>query len=107
MLLWPQRYLDEAEREKQQYMKELREYQQSEAYKMCTEKIQEKKIKKGVLRWCPLLGMQPGAAGGGPGGGLLGVTCFLLTRGRRLCGSKHPAERAPAQGEALRAVWGN
>lgn len=42
-----QRYLDEAEREKQQYMKELRAYQQSEAYKMCTEKIQEKKIKKG------------------------------------------------------------
>uniref|UniRef100_A0A8D2QAR9 High mobility group 20B n=1 Tax=Zonotrichia albicollis TaxID=44394 RepID=A0A8D2QAR9_ZONAL len=42
----PTRYLDEAEREKQQYMKELREYQQSEAYKMCTEKIQEKKIKK-------------------------------------------------------------
>ncbi|KAI2587914.1 high mobility group 20B, partial [Homo sapiens] len=42
----PQRYLDEAEREKQQYMKELRAYQQSEAYKMCTEKIQEKKIKK-------------------------------------------------------------
>lgn len=40
-------------------MKELREYQQSEAYKMCTEKIQEKKIKKGGLRgWgsCPLLG---------------------------------------------------
>lgn len=43
-----QRYLDEAEREKQQYMKELRAYQQSEAYKMCTEKIQEKKIKKGA-----------------------------------------------------------
>uniref|UniRef100_A0A8C0HNN8 SWI/SNF-related matrix-associated actin-dependent regulator of chromatin subfamily E member 1-related n=1 Tax=Buteo japonicus TaxID=224669 RepID=A0A8C0HNN8_9AVES len=43
-----QRYLDEAEREKQQYMKELREYQQSEAYKMCTEKIQEKKIKKAL-----------------------------------------------------------
>ncbi|KAG5208924.1 hypothetical protein R6Z07F_006763 [Ovis aries] len=41
-----QRYLDEAEREKQQYMKELRAYQQSEAYKMCAEKIQEKKIKK-------------------------------------------------------------
>lgn len=40
-----QRYLDEAEREKQQYMKELRAYQQSEAYKMCAEKIQEK-IKK-------------------------------------------------------------
>lgn len=45
-------------------MKELREYQQSEAYKMCTEKIQEKKIKKGVLCWCLFLGMQPGAAGG-------------------------------------------
>lgn len=29
-------------------MKELRAYQQSEAYKMCTEKIQEKKIKKGA-----------------------------------------------------------
>ncbi|XP_039190689.1 SWI/SNF-related matrix-associated actin-dependent regulator of chromatin subfamily E member 1-related isoform X1 [Crotalus tigris] len=41
-----QRYLDEAEREKQQYMKELREYQQSEAYKLCAEKMQEKKIKK-------------------------------------------------------------
>ncbi|XP_029469934.1 SWI/SNF-related matrix-associated actin-dependent regulator of chromatin subfamily E member 1-related [Rhinatrema bivittatum] len=41
-----QRYLDAAEREKQQYMKELREYQQSEAYKMCAEKMQEKKIKK-------------------------------------------------------------
>ncbi|XP_044162207.1 SWI/SNF-related matrix-associated actin-dependent regulator of chromatin subfamily E member 1-related isoform X2 [Bufo gargarizans] len=37
-----QRYLDDAEREKQQYIKELREYQQSEAYKMCAEKIQEK-----------------------------------------------------------------
>lgn len=33
-------------------MKELREYQQSEAYKMCTEKIQEKKIKKGGCSGC-------------------------------------------------------
>ncbi|XP_073510357.1 SWI/SNF-related matrix-associated actin-dependent regulator of chromatin subfamily E member 1-related isoform X2 [Phyllobates terribilis] len=41
-----QRYLDDAEKEKQQYMKELREYQQSEAYKMCAEKIQEKEFKK-------------------------------------------------------------
>ncbi|XP_075061009.1 SWI/SNF-related matrix-associated actin-dependent regulator of chromatin subfamily E member 1-related isoform X2 [Mixophyes fleayi] len=41
-----QRYLDDAERDKQKYMKELREYQQSEVYKMCAEKIQEKKIKK-------------------------------------------------------------
>lgn len=30
-------------------MKELREYQQSEAYKMCAEKLQEKKIKKGAF----------------------------------------------------------
>lgn len=36
-------------------MKELRAYQQSEAYKMCTEKIQEKKIKKGGG-----VGAQPG-----------------------------------------------
>lgn len=50
-----QRYLDEAEREKQQYIKELREYQQSEAYKMCAEKMQEKKIKKGVFA-CPFQG---------------------------------------------------
>ncbi|NWR93430.1 HM20B regulator, partial [Furnarius figulus] len=41
-----QRYLDEAERGGGQYMKELREYQQSEAYKMGGGKIQEKKIKK-------------------------------------------------------------
>ncbi|XP_077110681.1 SWI/SNF-related matrix-associated actin-dependent regulator of chromatin subfamily E member 1-related isoform X1 [Ranitomeya variabilis] len=41
-----QRYLDDAEKEKQQYIKELREYQQSEAYKMCAEKIQVKEIKK-------------------------------------------------------------
>lgn len=41
-----QRYLDEAEKEKQQYLKELWAYQQSEAYKVCTEKIQENKIKK-------------------------------------------------------------
>lgn len=50
-------------------MKELREYQQSEAYKMCTEKIQEKKIKKGGLRGrgsCPLLG--GGCVGAARGG---------------------------------------
>ncbi|XP_072261169.1 SWI/SNF-related matrix-associated actin-dependent regulator of chromatin subfamily E member 1-related isoform X2 [Pyxicephalus adspersus] len=40
------RYLDDAERDKQQYIKDLREYQQSEAYKVCSEKIQEKKIDK-------------------------------------------------------------
>lgn len=47
VLLPSQRYLDEAEKEKQQYLKELWAYQQSEAYKVCTEKIQENKIKKG------------------------------------------------------------
>lgn len=46
-----QRYLDEAEKEKQQYLKELWAYQQSEAYKVCTEKIQENKIKKGEWSW--------------------------------------------------------
>lgn len=42
-------------------MKELREYQQSEAYKMCTEKIQEKKIKKGELWEQRLLASLPGS----------------------------------------------
>lgn len=46
-----QRYLDEAEKEKQQYLKELWAYQQSEAYKVCSEKIQENKIKKGEGPW--------------------------------------------------------
>lgn len=79
-------------------MKELREYQQSEAYKMCTEKIQEKKIKKGGL-WgrgsCPLLG------GGVCWGGSWRVTPCLLPRGCRLRGGEHPAERA--QGKVLAA----
>ncbi|XP_067839722.1 SWI/SNF-related matrix-associated actin-dependent regulator of chromatin subfamily E member 1-related-like isoform X3 [Heptranchias perlo] len=39
-------YLDEAEREKQQYIKELQEYRQTEAYKMSTNAVQEKKLKK-------------------------------------------------------------
>lgn len=41
-----QRYLDEAEREKLQYVRELKEYQQSEAYKITSAKIQDKKVKK-------------------------------------------------------------
>lgn len=45
-LMEKQWYLDEVEREKQQYMKEFWVYQQLEVYKMCMEKIQEKKIKK-------------------------------------------------------------
>lgn len=90
-------------------MKELREYQQSEAYKMCTEKIQEKKIKKG-WSWEPrllvappgcsqVLPEPPGDAGLAPG-----VTPFLLPRGRGRCGSEHPAERASAQGKAPAAL---
>ncbi|XP_038660153.1 SWI/SNF-related matrix-associated actin-dependent regulator of chromatin subfamily E member 1-related-like isoform X1 [Scyliorhinus canicula] len=39
-------YLDEAERAKQQYMKELQEYQQTEAYKMNAIAVQEKKLRK-------------------------------------------------------------
>ncbi|XP_058870906.1 SWI/SNF-related matrix-associated actin-dependent regulator of chromatin subfamily E member 1-related-like isoform X2 [Acipenser ruthenus] len=41
-----QRFLDEAEKEKQQYMKELKEYQQSEAFRLSSDQIQDKKIKK-------------------------------------------------------------
>ncbi|XP_028856920.1 SWI/SNF-related matrix-associated actin-dependent regulator of chromatin subfamily E member 1-related isoform X2 [Denticeps clupeoides] len=44
-----QRYLDEAEREKLQYARELREYQQSEAYQITSAKVQDKKIKKEEL----------------------------------------------------------
>ncbi|XP_023699431.1 SWI/SNF-related matrix-associated actin-dependent regulator of chromatin subfamily E member 1-related isoform X1 [Paramormyrops kingsleyae] len=44
-----QRYLDEAEREKQQYARELREYQQSEAYQITSAKIQDKKVKREEL----------------------------------------------------------
>ncbi|XP_018583760.1 SWI/SNF-related matrix-associated actin-dependent regulator of chromatin subfamily E member 1-related isoform X2 [Scleropages formosus] len=43
-----QRYLDEAEREKQQYARELKEYQQSEAYQITSTKIQDKKVKREV-----------------------------------------------------------
>lgn len=88
-------------------MKELREYQQSEAYKMCTEKIQEKKIKKGGL-WEQRLPASLPEPLGGMLGWLLGVTSFLLSRGCGLCGSEHPAERAPTQGKARAGlpVWG-
>ncbi|XP_035593537.1 SWI/SNF-related matrix-associated actin-dependent regulator of chromatin subfamily E member 1-related-like isoform X2 [Oncorhynchus keta] len=41
-----QRFLDEAEREKLQYARELREYQQSEAYQITSAKIQDKKVKR-------------------------------------------------------------
>ncbi|XP_069042211.1 SWI/SNF-related matrix-associated actin-dependent regulator of chromatin subfamily E member 1-related isoform X2 [Lepisosteus oculatus] len=41
-----QRYLDEAEREKQQYVRELKEYQQSEAFRLSAAKIQDKKVKR-------------------------------------------------------------
>eukprot|EP00062_Callorhinchus_milii_P007676 gi/632949532/ref/XP_007890208.1/ PREDICTED: SWI/SNF-related matrix-associated actin-dependent regulator of chromatin subfamily E member 1-related-like [Callorhinchus milii] len=39
-------YLDEAEREKQQYVKELQAYRGTEAYKMSTKVAQEKKMRK-------------------------------------------------------------
>ncbi|XP_062868936.1 SWI/SNF-related matrix-associated actin-dependent regulator of chromatin subfamily E member 1-related [Trichomycterus rosablanca] len=44
-----QRYLDEAEREKMQYARELKEYQKSEAFLITNAKIQDKKIKKEEL----------------------------------------------------------
>lgn len=37
-----QRYLDEAERDKERYMQELEKYQKTEAYKHFTRKVQEK-----------------------------------------------------------------
>lgn len=86
-------------------MKELREYQQSEAYKMCTEKIQEKKIKKGELweQWLPgssqVLPEPFRDVRLAPG-----VTSFLPCRGRGCGGCEHPPQRAPAQGKALSAL---
>eukprot|EP00062_Callorhinchus_milii_P023721 gi/632982869/ref/XP_007908367.1/ PREDICTED: SWI/SNF-related matrix-associated actin-dependent regulator of chromatin subfamily E member 1-related isoform X3 [Callorhinchus milii] len=53
-----QRYLDEAEKDKQQYIKELKEFQQTEAYKLSTQKIQEKKLKKEEL-WSGVNGPVP------------------------------------------------
>lgn len=43
-----QKYLDEAERDKERYLKELEAYHQTEAYKMFQKKQQEKK-RKGLL----------------------------------------------------------
>jgi len=41
-----QRYLDEAERDKERYMRELEKYQKTEAYKHFTRKVQEKQKAK-------------------------------------------------------------
>ncbi|KAJ8249383.1 hypothetical protein GJAV_G00234190 [Gymnothorax javanicus] len=41
-----QRYLDEAERDKERYMQELEKYQKTEAYKHFTRKLQDKKGKQ-------------------------------------------------------------
>lgn len=40
--LFSQRYLDEAERDKERYMRELEKYQKTEAYKHFKRKVQEK-----------------------------------------------------------------
>ncbi|XP_078279989.1 SWI/SNF-related matrix-associated actin-dependent regulator of chromatin subfamily E member 1-related [Rhinoraja longicauda] len=53
-----QRYLDEAEKDKQQYLKELKEFQLTEAYKMTAQKIQETKLKKEEL-WSGVNGPVP------------------------------------------------
>uniref|UniRef100_A0A4W6CPF9 High mobility group protein 20A n=1 Tax=Lates calcarifer TaxID=8187 RepID=A0A4W6CPF9_LATCA len=55
-----QRYLDEAERDKERYMRELEKYQKTEAYKHFTRKVQEKQKGKrhrgeGKDRTTPLL----------------------------------------------------
>jgi len=41
-----QKYLDEAEKDKERYTKELEQYQQTETYKIFTKKQQEKKMKE-------------------------------------------------------------
>lgn len=53
-----QRYLDEAEKDKQQYLKELKEFQLTEAFKMTAQQIQEKKLKKEEL-WSGVNGPVP------------------------------------------------
>lgn len=73
---------------------------------MCTEKIQEKKIKKGGLWEQRLPGGCRAAATRcqsllGVPGRLPAAAALLLCRGRRLGGSERPAQRAPAQGRAL------
>ncbi|XP_030639885.1 SWI/SNF-related matrix-associated actin-dependent regulator of chromatin subfamily E member 1-related [Chanos chanos] len=57
-----QRYLDEAEREKVQYARELKEYQQSEAYQITTAKVQDKRIKKEELASVIISANNSGAA---------------------------------------------
>ncbi|XP_006824510.1 high mobility group protein 20A-like [Saccoglossus kowalevskii] len=44
-----QRYLDEAEKDKERYMKELEQYQQTDSYRLFTKKLQEKKRKTELL----------------------------------------------------------
>lgn len=50
-----QRYLDEAERDKERYMRELEKYQKTEAYKHFKRKVQEKqkgkRIRGGEVGW--------------------------------------------------------
>lgn len=43
-----QRYLDEAERDKERYMRELEKYQKTEAYKHFKRKVQEKQKGKRI-----------------------------------------------------------
>ncbi|EEC18234.1 hypothetical protein IscW_ISCW013743, partial [Ixodes scapularis] len=40
-----QKYLDEAEKDRERYTKEMEQYQQTEAYKLFTKKKHEKKTK--------------------------------------------------------------
>lgn len=47
-LLSAQRYLDEAERDKERYMRELEKYQKTEAYKHFKRKVQEKQKGKRI-----------------------------------------------------------
>ena len=58
-----QRYLDEAERDKERYLKELEAYHQTEAYKLFLKKQQEKRKRE-------MDGEPSGSAVNGGGGGI-------------------------------------
>lgn len=97
-----QRYLDEAEKEKQQYLKELWAYQQSEAYKVCTEKIQENKIKKGESH----TGSQVGTLLWRVPEVLADLSSSLPFRGLQLWAHEHPPEWSQGKGLSGQSTWG-
>lgn len=58
-----QRYLDEAERDKMQYARDLKEYQKSEAYQITCAKVQDKRIKREEVTSVIINASSSGSAG--------------------------------------------